>query len=301
MSFLNIRGNKNNHRYNGIRHSHDEIYKKFIYVSLATLVLLLYSFSIANVFAQTYPFIASTHNSFDLKTGKMNQWLDIHSALSILKRNDCPSQLAIYVHGARGTEQESKEQTDRAYLYFQKSGYHIPLVGFSWDSDTAFSIDDLNLSKSGWTVAKPIANQNGPLLARFIVDFEDKCQNDKLRSHINSIFVKSLNVEDARIYGKWLLSDVTGVDRSIKIYKPWTSDITFTEGMQGIEINQNGDFIMYGFDKSDIPTKTSGKYKLEGSVIKVNFEKGYLQPLNLKVISIDKDLLKIKVLDKNFH
>jgi Alpha/beta hydrolase of unknown function (DUF900) len=107
--------------------------------------------------------------------------IDLPSALSILKRNDCLGQLAVYVHGVWATDQESKEQTDRVLLSLQKSGFHIPLIGFSWDSDTAFSLDDLSISKSGWTVAKKIANQYGPLLAKFIVDFKDKCPNDKLR------------------------------------------------------------------------------------------------------------------------
>jgi hypothetical protein len=106
---------------------------------------VLYSFSIAKVFAQTYPFIASTRESFDLKTGKPIQLLDLPSALSILKINKCPGQLAIYVHGVWASGQESKEQTDRVHLSLQKSGYPIPLIGFSWDSNTTFSLDDLSL------------------------------------------------------------------------------------------------------------------------------------------------------------
>ena len=132
MSFLNIRSNKNNRRYKEIRHSHNEIYKKFISVSLTTfvIILLVFSFSIVNVFAQTYPFIASTRDSFDLKTGKMIQRIDLPSALSILKRNDCPGQLAVYVHGVWATDQESKEQTDTgtfviAEKWFSYSTYWI--------------------------------------------------------------------------------------------------------------------------------------------------------------------------------
>jgi len=32
--------------------------------------------------------------------------------------------------------------------------YRIPVVGFTWDSNTAFSPDDLSTSEHGWKVAK---------------------------------------------------------------------------------------------------------------------------------------------------
>ena len=65
----------------------------------------------------------------------------------------------------------SKKQKSKP---IEKSGSNIPVIGFSWDSNTA--IDEL-----GWNIAKSIANQNGPNLAKFIVDFKDKCPNDELR------------------------------------------------------------------------------------------------------------------------
>ena len=43
------------------------------------------------------------------------------------------------------------------HLSLEKAGYDIPVIGFSWDSNTAFSLDDLSLSKHGWNIAKIIA------------------------------------------------------------------------------------------------------------------------------------------------
>jgi hypothetical protein len=64
------------------------------------LLILPYNFIINNnVLAQTYPFIASTRNFFDVDTGNPIQERNLPSALSILNINNCPPELAIYVHG----------------------------------------------------------------------------------------------------------------------------------------------------------------------------------------------------------
>src|SRR5215216_168915 len=139
-------------------------------VSLA--VLLGLGFSIGISFAQAYPFIATARGSFDLASGNAIKNVDLPTALSVLKGANCPGELAIYVHGVWASKEKAEEQTERVSLSLQNSGYAIPVIGFSWDSDTA-------LSKQGWTVAKQIANENGPLLAKFVEDFKTKCPNDK--------------------------------------------------------------------------------------------------------------------------
>ena len=89
-------------------------------------------------------------------------------------------ELIVYVHGIWASESDAQEQTDRVFLSLDKERYHFPLIGFSWDSNTAFSLDDLSISKHGWEVAKNIANKNGPLLGKFILN-KNKCPNDKVR------------------------------------------------------------------------------------------------------------------------
>jgi esterase/lipase superfamily enzyme len=133
-----------------------------------------------NVLAQPHPSIASTCNFFDVDTGSTKEVGDLPSALSILNINSCPSELGIYVHGWRATEEDAEEQTQGAFLSLQKSGYPIPVIGFSWDSNTLFSPD-------GWEIAKRIANENGHLLAQFIANFKSECQNAKLRIIVHSL------------------------------------------------------------------------------------------------------------------
>jgi hypothetical protein len=84
---------------------------------------------------------ASTRNFFDVDTGSTKEVGVLPSALSILDINSCPRELGIYVHGWRATEEDAEEQTQRVFLSLQKSGYIIPLIGFSWDSNTVFSPD----------------------------------------------------------------------------------------------------------------------------------------------------------------
>jgi Alpha/beta hydrolase of unknown function (DUF900) len=84
-------------------------------------------------------------------------------------------------------QKDAKEQTQRVFLSLAHEGYHIPVIGFSWDSNTAFSLDNIAVSQAGWATAKKIGNSNGPLLAKFIVDFKQKCPNDKLRIIAHSL------------------------------------------------------------------------------------------------------------------
>jgi hypothetical protein len=140
-----------------------------------------------NVLAQAYPFIASTRNFFDVDRGNLIQERNLPSALSILNINNCPPELAIYVHGVWADEDEAEEQTERVFLSIRKEGSNIPVIGFSWDSDTAFSLDNIDLSQRGWRIAKQIANENGPILAKFIDSFKDECQGSKLRIIAHSL------------------------------------------------------------------------------------------------------------------
>jgi esterase/lipase superfamily enzyme len=97
----------------------------------------------------------------------------------------CPdnNELAIYIHGVWTGQAGAKEQLDRTKLSVNANGYNIPVVGFSWDSNTA-------TNKSGWAIAKFIANQNGPKLAKFITDFKANCPNDNIRIIAHSLGAK---------------------------------------------------------------------------------------------------------------
>ena len=76
-------------------------------------------------------------------------------------------ELVVYIHGVWTRQIAAKEKIDRTALSLNTNGYYIPVVGFSWDSNTT-------INPSGWNIAKFIAKQNGPKLAKFISDFKTK-------------------------------------------------------------------------------------------------------------------------------
>jgi hypothetical protein len=83
-----------------------------------------------------------------------------------LKR-DCPSEIAIFVHGWHINDQKAKERLDRVRLSLVENNHSISLVGFSWPSNT------------GWEDAKLIAKQDGPKLAHFIFDYVSNCKHQQ--------------------------------------------------------------------------------------------------------------------------
>ena len=61
----------------------------------------------------------------------------------------CPSEkeIVIYIHGAWTDEISANEQVNRTAMSLQLNNNTIPLIGFSWDSNTPFS-------EEGWKNAK---------------------------------------------------------------------------------------------------------------------------------------------------
>ena len=154
---------------------------------LSAVFLLINAYPVGNAHAQLYPFIASSRGSFDLTNGNETQQVDLPSALSILNINNCPGELALYVHGIWVSDLQAEEQTDRVNQSLRSSGYSIPLIGFSWDSNTAFSLDNVTSSYHGWMIAKKISNENGSILGKFISDYKTECPEDKIRIIAHSL------------------------------------------------------------------------------------------------------------------
>jgi hypothetical protein len=111
-----------------------------------------------------YNDIISTRGHFDfLVTAELDPkynltdylyYSDVSENNSRTEKNEimCPSQkeIAIYVHGAWTNEASANEQFNRTAMSLAANNYGIPLIGFSWDSNTPFNED-------GWKTAKIIA------------------------------------------------------------------------------------------------------------------------------------------------
>ena len=179
-----------------------------ILTTLCLLVIIINPLTMAlSVMAQTLTLattntsyhiddIVSTRGHFDyLTTGEL---IPGHSRTDYEYYNDnssgieseiiCPHQkeIAIYVHGAWTDETSANEQFDRTAKSLAANNYSIPLIGFSWDSNTP-------LNKNGWEIARNIAKDNGLKLAQFIFNFKNKCKDIDVRLIAHSLGVAVVN------------------------------------------------------------------------------------------------------------
>ena len=130
--------------------------------------------------------LVSTRDHFSLNTGKLlpgHDSTDYDPSANIPGFNgQCKGEAAIYVHGVWTAAhfpsfpyfEDAIEIFDRARMSLANLNYKIPLIGFSWDSDTP-------ILPPGWETAKIIAKKNGPKLAEFIYDLKEKCPNTAIR------------------------------------------------------------------------------------------------------------------------
>jgi hypothetical protein len=127
--------------------------------------------------------VLSSRNFFDPNTGNITEFGQNHSAALPnfdLNSTSCPNELAIYVHGIWADEQKAEEQYNRL-----KDSYHealkaidptlqpMPVVLYSWDSNTAFDTEG-----NGWSMGKGIANNNGQFLANSILNLSNECNSN---------------------------------------------------------------------------------------------------------------------------
>src|SRR5829696_5286434 len=155
-----------------------------VLIGLITLTLVTQSIKITSGQTISIPTI-STRNHFNRETGELNSgqtatgYLDSANIPGLQAGTTCPPEIAVYIHGVWvGTNSLEKPDKifDRAKESIVANNYMIPLIGFSWDSDT-----EINPDGTGWLIAKLIAKENGPKLAQFIFDYKNKCQATEVR------------------------------------------------------------------------------------------------------------------------
>lgn len=84
----------------------------------------------------------------------------------------CPSEIVFFVHGFDNNKDKAEEMLDRVKMSLEHNNYNdIPLVGYSWPSDTGFT-------PAGWTKAKELSVDEGQKLADFIFNYIDKCHQE---------------------------------------------------------------------------------------------------------------------------
>lgn len=89
----------------------------------------------------------------------------------------CPAEIAIYIHGFNKTKNDVGEELNRLQKSLSFNNSTIPVVGFSWISNTS------------WDKAKVNAKNSGEELAKFIFEFkrEINCPNTNIRIIAHSL------------------------------------------------------------------------------------------------------------------
>jgi hypothetical protein len=139
----------------------------------------------SNIMQEPTTPLISTRNHFNFRTGVLipKHSSTSYDALNIpgLQIESFPSEVVIYIHGFWRDEIDAEEEFDRIQISLTHNNYKNPLIGFSWDSKTHWDI------KKAWDNAKTIAEDNGPKLAQFIIDFKNKCPNTNIRLIAHSL------------------------------------------------------------------------------------------------------------------
>ncbi len=164
----------------------------FLIVSIVSPLSLQSQNNIAD--AQQISPLVSTRRHFSLDTGELTSGhnrtdYDASDIPGLQPDISCPKEAAIYVHGvwtgigsfSANLESEA-EIFDRARMSLAVNNYSIPVIGFSWDSNTTIATDGI-----GWSIAKKIAQDNGPKLAHFLFDYKSKCPDTQIRIIAHSL------------------------------------------------------------------------------------------------------------------
>ncbi|MDN5846332.1 MAG: hypothetical protein L0H53_08675 [Candidatus Nitrosocosmicus sp.] len=100
------------------------------------------------------------------------------------------------------------------------------------------------------------------------------------------------------IYRHWMKSTQDkDADQEVLVLRPAGSNFLQSRGMEGFDIQKNGNIVFYQLDPSDRPKKTLGYFTQESSdSIRVSFEDKNTKPLLIRILSLHGDVLRIKIL-----
>jgi pimeloyl-ACP methyl ester carboxylesterase len=171
----------------------DYYHSIFVIVFMVSIVSLICISQNEIADAQVSPLV-STRGHFSLDTGELRSGhngtdYEASDIPGLQPSTSCPKETAIYVHGVwigMGSFTANLESErgifDRARMSLAANNYSIPVIGFSWDSNTTITADEI-----GWSIAKKIAEDNGPKLAHFLFDYKDTCPDTDLRIIAHSL------------------------------------------------------------------------------------------------------------------
>lgn len=207
------------------------INNSIVLICLILIAILIFIIPLDLSISQESSIKVSTRDHFDLNNGELkpDYTINEYDAINVpgLQVGNCPDESVIYVHGFLRNEYQAQEEAERINLVLRDKNYLIPVISFTWDSNSApSSLFDFT---GGWEEGKKIANANGKKLAQFILDFKGKCSDTDLRiiahslgsrvtfSAINSLFNEPLlnfKISSIHLLGAAIDNEQVSIDAS---------------------------------------------------------------------------------------
>ena len=178
----------------------------------------------------------STRGYYELTDGKTLK----HNSYFLYPKKDFDKfvgskELTIMIHGLRNDNAGAVAKVTIAKTKLKKLGYHYPVVGYSYDSNTK-GAHLAKYAKRALSAGQKIAKKNGRNLSLFICDFKQKSPKTKIRlmghslgsqvilSTVEQLSKKSQNtgiVESVYFFGASITEDVP----SSKKYGPMLNKV----------------------------------------------------------------------------
>lgn len=100
------------------------------------------------------------------------------------------------------------------------------------------------------------------------------------------------------IYRHWIKSrQDKDDDQEVLVFRPAGSSFLRSRGMEGFDIQKNGKIVFYQLGPDDRPKKSLGYFTQESSDrLRVTFEDKDSKPIMINILSLDDDVLRIKIL-----
>lgn len=105
---------------------------------------------------------------------------------------------------------------------------------------------------------------------------------------------KQQNTVPEALFGTWVHSHEEDTPEA-RVFRPHGFDFPPSRGREGFEIKANGDFIHYGIAPADGTLSREGKWVMEGGkTMKVSFAQGEPAGMEMELLEVSQDMLKIK-------
>jgi pimeloyl-ACP methyl ester carboxylesterase len=237
----------------------------------------------------------STRGFYDLSTGKTkkNKPYDLYPKKFFDSLSDV-LEITIVIHGLRNNKSGALAKFKIVKQRLEKLGYHYPIVGFSYDSNTR-GAQYKSREQQATQIGVSIAKKNGKNLAKFLHDLKKKYPSIRIRLIGHSLGSQVIISTLANLKNKKLVEAtyIFGASIPSDSINPTKYGITVQKTVNQKFVNyysQYDDVLKYAFEKDLIPLPI-GLNGSTGKTASIYVQK-HVRPSNHRFASYAKVLKK---------